>query len=274
MTARRMAAFAGATVLIGALALLAAGSASAATGTYLRLAHLSPDTPAVDVLVTSFSGETVRLDGVTYGDVSTYTRIDPGRYTLQMLPAGAADGTAPVVTGTLDAVDGAAYTAAGLGPRAELAIRVLQDDLTPPGPDQARIRVVQGAEQAGPLDLRWSAAPAFDDVAFGIATDYVTVPAGSGELEIVPASGPAARVPVLLSAGSVYSVVVVQRDGQLTAQVATDATGSGEVPVGGIDTGLGGTAGPSALVPAGVAMLAVLAGAGALVGLRAARRTR
>lgn len=65
--------------------------ASAATGTYLRLAHLAPDTPTVDVLVTAFSGATLRLDGVSYGDVSACRQITPGRYTLQMRTAGAPD---------------------------------------------------------------------------------------------------------------------------------------------------------------------------------------
>ena len=40
------------------LAVLLPATAAAATGTYLRLAHLSPDTPNVDVTVTGFSGRT------------------------------------------------------------------------------------------------------------------------------------------------------------------------------------------------------------------------
>ena len=39
------------TSMIFALAVLLPGTATAATGTYLRLAHLSPDTPNVDVTI-------------------------------------------------------------------------------------------------------------------------------------------------------------------------------------------------------------------------------
>jgi hypothetical protein len=66
-----------ASVTLG-LALLLPPTASAATGTYLRLAHLSPDTPNVDVTITAFDGRFYQLKGVGYGAVSTYQTIDPG----------------------------------------------------------------------------------------------------------------------------------------------------------------------------------------------------
>ncbi|SDG90603.1 DUF4397 domain-containing protein [Pseudonocardia oroxyli] len=256
-------------LLVAALAALSAVPAAAATGTYLRLAHLSPDTPTVDVLVTSFAGTSLRLPGVDYGDVSTYTEIEPGRYTLEMRPAGAPESAAPIVTGTLDAAEGSAYTAAGLGPRDGLAVTVLDDDLTTPGAGQARVRVVQGAEQAGAVGVRWAGAPAFDGVAFGTASDYATVPAGQGSFEITPATGPATTVPVRLDEGAIYSAVVVQRDGRLDLQLATDADGAAAAPTGGIDTGMGGTAEHPNRPRVGGALALLVVGA---LGLAAHRR--
>lgn len=55
--------------------------------TYLRLAHLSPDTPNVDVTITAFDGRMFQLKGVGYGAVSTYQTVDPGTYTVQMRPS-------------------------------------------------------------------------------------------------------------------------------------------------------------------------------------------
>ena len=266
---RRFLTFGLITVLVGALTALGAIPASAATGTYLRLAHLSPDTPTVDVLVTSFGGATLRLAGVSYGDVSTYTEIEPGQYTLEMRPAGAPESAPPIVSGTLDATRGNAYTAAGLGQREGLAVRVLDDDLTMPGPGQARVRVVHGAEQAGPVAVRWAGAPAFDDVAFGTATVYVTVPAGQEPFEIIPATGPAATVPVRLDEGATYSAVIVQRDGQIDLQLASDAAGPAATPSGGIDTGKGGTAAaaPEQPFPRGLLVAAGLLIAGAVAAI-------
>lgn len=256
------------------LSVLVAPTASAATGTYLRLAHLSPDTPTVDVLVTSYSGQTLHLRGVNYGDVSSYTRIEPGSYTVQMRPAGADDSTPAVVSTTLDAREGAAYTAAGLGRNDDLAVRVLTDDLTPPGADRSRIRVVQGAEPAGAVSISWNGTTAMTAVPFGTATDYVTVPSGSGSFTVAPASGAPVQLPVDLASGDVYSVVLVQRDGTLTAELKTDARSSGEVPTGGIQTGYGGTAGLDGtrpVVAAGIG-LSLLLGLVTAVGLRRGRR--
>ncbi|QJY49410.1 DUF4397 domain-containing protein [Pseudonocardia broussonetiae] len=257
MTARphRMPAVVLVALLVAALSALVAPSASAAGGTYLRLAHLSPDTPPVDVVVTSFTGATSELQGVAYGDVSSYKQIEPGTYTVQMRPAGEPDAP-PIVTGTLDAEAGGAYTAAGLGDRAEIAVNVLVDDLTPPPPGQARVRVVQGAAAADQVRVDWNGAPVLD-VAFGTATSYVTVPAGTGEFTVVPTAGDPARIGVELAAGGVYSVVVVERDGGLAGELRTDALGPDVAPEGGIDTGLGGTAEPD--VP-DAALSAVAAG--------------
>lgn len=268
MTARphRMLAAGLVALLVAALSAWVVQPASAATGTYLRLAHLSPDTPTVDVVVTSFSGETSELTGVAYGDVSSYKRVEPGSYTVQMRPTGQPDAV-PVVTGTLEAVDGRAYTAAALGPRADIAVSLLVDDLTPPPPGQARVRVVQGAAQAGDIGIRWNGDPVLD-AAFGTATAYVTVPAGPGSFGVEPTTGEPAQIDVELAAGGVYSVIVVEDGGVLTGQLRTDALGPDVAPAGGIDTGYGGSAAPP-VAPLAVGMVLAVATAGLL---RARRR--
>ena len=70
--------------------------------TQLRIAHLSPDLPPIDVCLaphgtTSFLGPLIGplsgLDagapGVTYAQVSAYLSLDPGRYDLRLVPSGA-----------------------------------------------------------------------------------------------------------------------------------------------------------------------------------------
>ncbi len=248
-----------------ALFAFATGTADAATGTYLRLAHLSPDTPTVDVTLTAFGGGTLHLDGVSYGDVSTYQAIRPGDYTVAMRPAATPD-AAPILTGTLHTDAGRAYTAAALGAQAGPTLRLLTDDLSLPGPGRARVRVVQGAQQAGPVDVTWNGGSMAGPVAFGTATGYVTVPAGHGTFGIAPSAGGPVTVPVDLAAGGVYSVIVVQRGGEIAGQVQTDALGTAHTPAGGIETGMGGMAGPSSPSPA----VPPLGAAAALVVLTAA----
>src|SRR5260370_40730783 len=77
--------------LAGALGLGAtAASASAGPG-YLRLAHLSPNTPAVDVYLYSLgSPNPMRaLHHLGYGDVSAYQSVASGEYTVAHPPAAA-----------------------------------------------------------------------------------------------------------------------------------------------------------------------------------------
>jgi hypothetical protein len=105
------------------LALGAPGVAVAAPAAeppaYLRLAHLSPDTPTVDVYVDSAAdpARSFVVPGVGYGAVSQYQPLPPDSYVISMRAAGAAASSPPVISATVDARSGAAYTVAGTGKR-------------------------------------------------------------------------------------------------------------------------------------------------------------
>ncbi|EWC60995.1 hypothetical protein UO65_3728 [Actinokineospora spheciospongiae] len=233
-------------LVAGVLMALTAGllPASAATGTYLRLAHLSPDTPNVDVTVTSFGRPdwSVRLGGVGYGDVSGYQRIEPGTYTIAMRPAGADPASAPVISATLDAGEGNAYTVAGLGKFDGLALRVLNDDISLPPNGQARMRVVNAAPNAGNLTIDRAGQPVTGQAVFGAATDYALVPSGASAFQVAPIGAGPTELSVTLDPGGVYTVLVLEREGRLVAEVKADAKGAEVVPAGGVETGFGGTA--------------------------------
>jgi hypothetical protein len=248
--------------------------AGAQTGAFLRLAHLSPDTPNVDVTVSAFGtpdgSQVVR--GVGYGDVSAYQTIPPGTYTIAMRPAGADPASNPVISATLDAVAGRAYTVAGLGAFAKLSLRVLDDDISLPPAGQARMRVVNAAPLAGMLSIRRDAAPVIENAAFGDASPYTMVPSGPATLEVAPDGAKSTTLPVTLEAGGVYTVLVLQRDSVLSAAVRLDARGSAVVPNGGVETGFGGTAGPGIGVE--LLLLGCAAAAGAVLVLAVRRRRR
>ena len=79
------------------LVLAAAAPAMAADQAYLRLAHLSPDTPKVDVYVASVAdpGNSIVVPGVDYGAVSPYQPVAPGSYVVSMRAAGASKDSPP-----------------------------------------------------------------------------------------------------------------------------------------------------------------------------------
>src|SRR2546430_12450919 len=101
---------------------------------WIRLTHLSPNTPPVDVYLYSFGGQKaiMVLKHVAYGTVSPYEKLPAGEYTVAMRLAGAKPSSPPVLSTSVHVAPGAAYTVAGLGPAKGLRLAVLHDRLPPP----------------------------------------------------------------------------------------------------------------------------------------------
>ncbi|MCW2510297.1 MAG: LPXTG-motif cell wall anchor domain protein [Modestobacter sp.] len=244
----------------------AAAAPAPTTGTgLLRMMHLSPDTPAVDAYIDSVStpGVEVMLPTVRYGDVSPYQTVPAGTYTVSARAAGADPATPPVLATTVTVGAGTAMTVAGVGLFAQLGFEVLTDDLTMPPAGLARARVVSGAATGSPLNLSLDGGTTLaGSLAFADHTDYVEVPGGATTLTVSPSSGTPTQLPLQLAAGSVYTLLVLDRSGGgLTVTPALDAASMGVVPVGGVETGAGGTAEDGGL-PAGRFALAALVLAG------------
>jgi hypothetical protein len=259
--------------LLGAVPALAAPAP-----TYLRLAHLSPDTPDVDITLTSVGDPTwsATVPGVGYGTVSDYRSVPSGSYTVAMRPAGAPPDSAPVISTVLDARPGAAYTVAGTGHYTALGLQVLDDELSMPPAGSARLRVVNGAATAPQVDIAVEGGgPIAQGVAFATATDYRTVPVGRWSVTVTAPGGAPSTLPVDVATNATYTVLLLDRNGGYVAELHQDAAGAGTVPVGGVDTGMGGTADPAPIDWGFVAVVCgVVGGAILLVVVPRRRRSR
>jgi hypothetical protein len=266
--------------VVAALAtvILSAGPAQAAGDGYVRLAHLSPDTPAVDVYLKSDSGavKDQKFNGVAYGAMSDYLRLPTGTYSVAMRKSGAAESTPPVLTTQVTVDDGAAYTVAGVGRYADLGLRVLKDDLNLPAAGESKIRIIQASVRAPVLDVGGANGRTIaDGVQFATTTAYRQVNPGKWTVRVKPTGGgESSDLPCTLGAGNVYSLLVLDdKKGGLKPELHLDAARQGGVPQGGVATGGGGTQPqsplPMALLLAGVAAVAT---GGVLVALR--RRPR
>lgn len=226
--------------------------------THVRLAHLSPDTPPVDVTLVAVDDPEVRFTatGVAYGAVSDYRTLPTGTYTVSMRMAGAAPDSPPVIAATLPAGGGEAFTVAGTGPYAELGLEVLTDDLTMPAAGQARVRVVNAAAASGAVSVSGGPLDGLV-VPFAGDTGYRTLPAGDHTLRVTPDGGPEQDVPLAVDANSVHTVFLLDGPGGVTAQVHRDAAGPGTVPLGSVATGFGGVAGALPFLLATAAALVV-----------------
>ncbi|MEV1330094.1 DUF4397 domain-containing protein [Micromonospora costi] len=264
---RRLLAGAGALLLGAGLLTTTAAPASAATVGYVRLAHLSPDTPSVDVyLAAPDADEPQVFPGVGYGVVSDYLPLPVGRYAVAMREAGAPATDPPVLTTEVAVTGGEAYTVAGVGRHADLGLRVLHDDLSAPDGGRAKVRVVQASVRAPVLDVAAADGPTIaNGVHFATTTDYHLVEPGRWRLRLSGSGGPTTQAEVRLTGGAVYSLLVLDaKDGGLTTELRRDAQGGTVVPAGGVDTGAGGTAGTGRgaypLVAGGLAVLALVTG--------------
>ena len=242
-----------AAVLFGLCGILAGPApASGAPAGYVRLAHLSPDTPAVDVYLDRPAGtDRPRVfPAVGYGTLSDYLPLPVGRYVVAMRPAGAPAGDPPVLTTEVMGDAGRAYTVAGVGRYADLGLRVLTDDLAAPADGRARVRVVQASIRAPMLDVTVDDGPVLaQGVPFATTTAYVEVAPGTLRLRLRAEGSAPTTADVRLTAGRVHSLLVL--DGAstgLTTRLVVDAPGA--TPATGADD----TAPPSTVaVPGGSA---------------------
>ncbi|TFV98781.1 DUF4397 domain-containing protein [Orlajensenia leifsoniae] len=230
----------------------AATAADAGTG-WLRLGHLSPDTKSVDVEVTAPNGDTVlELNGVSYGDVSPYSELQSGTYTVSMVPEGSSAATAPVISADIEVPAKSAMTVVAYGPTSDLEVKAVEDDLAPPTAGFGRIRLFQASTITDSVDVETSTGlPIAKDAAAGTVTDYAEIPAGSWTLELTGGDA-AASSDVDVAAGSVSTLFVLDTaDGGLTILPIVDSAAVGRSPDGGVQTGGGGTAPGGSLFTAG-----------------------
>jgi hypothetical protein len=251
----------------------AASASSATTGTgWIRLAHLSPNTPAVDVYLYSFGNSNAKivLHHVAYGTVSPYEAVSAGAYSVAMRSAGASASSQPVLSTSVTVKAGHAYTVAGMGPESGLRLEVIDDSLTTPA-GKSLVRVIQASLKQQTVKFHCSCG---GDIApkasFASVSSYAAIPAGTWTMSATGNSASASK-PVTLVAGTVHTEVVLDGANGLEIVDLVDAAGAGKPPVGGVTTGFGGTAGhgPGSPVP----WLAVI-GAGALVALAGGFRLR
>lgn len=181
---------------------LAAGTATGAQGSeepaaagWARLAHLSPDTPEVDVSLTGLDGASVlELRDVGYGDVSGYARLPAGTYTAAMRPAGAPADSEPVITAAVEIEDGVAITVAAVGLNADLSGRILVDDLTAPAAGQARVRLISAAVSSPSVTVKTTPAPSWPTTPpSGRRPATARCPAAAGPWTSAATPAPAAR---------------------------------------------------------------------------------
>jgi hypothetical protein len=195
----------------------------------VRVGHVSPDAPAVDVVVNDDFGAPA-VEDLAYAEVTPYLNPPPGDYNFKVVDSATQSVQAINLDATLEIGTRTSVFAVN---RLDTGIEalVLADDPRSVA-TEAMVRIVHGSPAAGLVDIYVTApgtdittvAPAFEDVPFKADTGYVALAEGTYDVSVTPANDPStvaifATLP--FSAGDVFTVI------------ARDAVGGG-APFGAI----------------------------------------
>jgi hypothetical protein len=217
-----------------------AASASSQVG-WVQLAHLSPNTPAVDVYLYSFGDASAQLvlHHVAYGTVSPFEQLAAGDYTVAMRLAGAPASSKPVLSTAVDVAAGHAYTVAGMGPASGLRLQVFRDRLTTPA-GKALVRVIQASLKQDSVSVAAGSTKLATNLKFAKVTGYRVVQPGTWTVHAA-GSSESANSTITFGAGTIHTLVILDDPGTLTIDNLLEAAGS--VPAtGSVQTGFGGMA--------------------------------
>lgn len=201
----------------------------------VRVAHLAPEVPDVDVYV---DGEPVsELTDVPHGIVSPYLSLSPGSHSIQIYASK--DAARPMVAVDAEFQDGTAYTVGVVGSTDEGAptAEIYRDDNSIPPEGRAKLRVVNTSPDAGPVNVvpEGGGEKLVSDLKFPNASDYAEVPSGisphvSDYDVVTKAKGtepwPLPMPYTSLKSGTVYSAFVVGNSATENPQVVVTVDNS------------------------------------------------
>jgi len=178
-----------------------------------RVVHASPDAPNVDV----YFDDEAAFEDLGFGTASAYSDIQPGTYQVQITAAGDQETVVFEEEVTIEpgqVTTAVVYGEAAGGPETALDVQLLEDDLTDPGEEMARLRLFHAVPDAPPITVMVAEGPEgtmgggnqtqnesqnqtgqqpaggqplVQALAFG-EYETVTVPAGDYTFDIVPAT--------------------------------------------------------------------------------------
>ena len=145
----------------------------------VRVGHLSPDAPAVDIWV----NDAKAIENLAFEAFTGYVELPAATYNIKVVPSGA---TEPVVIeADLSLAASTDYTVIATDLLANISPVVLIDDNSGPVEGNAWVRFVHASPDAPAVDLAVSGGPVlFSNISFQQFGTYLPVPAGTYDLEV------------------------------------------------------------------------------------------
>lgn len=170
----------------------------------VRVMHLSPDAPNVDVYV---DGNQV-LSDVPFKAISDYLRIPGGTHNLEITATGSSSAVASL---SADLASGQAYSVAAVGLLSNIALQATADDLSLPDAGNAHLRAYHASPDAPNVDVLVDGSVVLADVPFKAVSDYLPLPAGQHDVKInvTGTSTTVLNASPDLADGGIYTAVAV-----------------------------------------------------------------
>jgi hypothetical protein len=187
----------------------------------LRVIDASPDAGVLD----SYQNNTGLAYNLSFGTLTTYVPMSPGTYTLSADRAGTRQ-TFVATNATL--APGKQYTAIIGNTAASLQQTILLDQSQPAPAGEIALRFVQQATRSGPVDIYLvpsngrpaNTSPIAQNLSFGAHSGYLSIPAGTYAIDIVPTGTVLVSSTVTLlsgaqvdyASGAVRTVVLIDQE--------------------------------------------------------------
>jgi len=173
----------------------------------VRVVHFSYDAPAVDIAP---DGGDAIIEGLEYPANTGYLDLPGGAYDLEIRAAGTDTVAFDIPEITVD--NGTSYSVfavGGLGDGSFTVVPAVDASL-------AAVRVGHFSADAPPVDVYANGGAILTDVPFGTLSDYLYVPAGTYEIQVVPTGASLEEGPVVIDAELTFDA------GTMTTVAATN----------------------------------------------------
>lgn len=213
----------------------------------IRFVHGVSGVGALDLYVDGAAA----IFGADFPSASDALVLTEGEHRLSLTPTGAGPDAA-LVEGSVETPAGATFLAAALGTADDVRLFLYEIDRSPLGDGEARLRVVPGAPDAGPVDVAVTGGDLlFPTVEYPDGTDYADVEAATYDLELRVAATDQVALALpqtALAAGQITDLFAVGQvaDGSLqvlAVETSPDPSAADEAAAGGSVAVRGGDCG-------------------------------
>lgn len=193
----------------GSLALTAPTAPMEEPFATLRLAHVSPDAPAVDV----YLNDVRAVSSLVYGAATEAIALPPGEYTVALRVAGDDAAESPMTAARLTLGADEAWTLLAMDRLAALQMVLFAEDTSTPSAGKARLTAIHAHPDAPAVTIALPDGTAvFENLAFGQQSAGVELAPGAYDLGVADAATGEALLQLTrldLAAGRSYTAIVI-----------------------------------------------------------------